>query len=81
MSFRYPVPAFAQYVDGRTYGINAQEQALPRINLLVRVIVDFRDIEHLPRHLHELEVRSSPLLETEVAYRVLADQILQCLLQ
>jgi len=52
-----------------------QEQRFPGVDLLIRIVIHLANIEHLASHLHELQVRSSPLLETEVAYGVVADQV------
>jgi hypothetical protein len=52
-----------------------QVQVLSRPDLLVGIIFYCLDIKHLLCHFHEPHVRSSPLLETEVAHGIVPDQV------
>lgn len=60
---------------------NSQEQLLPRPNVLVRIILDLSNIKQPLGRLHEGQVGAPPPLEAEIADRVVANQILERLLQ
>lgn len=60
--------------------LDSQEDILPRIALVIRIIGDVLDQEHLLDHFQEVHVSPSPPLEAEVADGIGANEVTERLL-